>query len=113
MLAQKAFYLSFRTPAPDGKATVKNGDPGRTKTHPEPGLPQVPREPLDERGRVHDGFHGPDGTCLKHRVGEGGVRGDGAQDALEGGGEGSGAQGPNLAGEAVRGGGGVAFPGRD
>jgi hypothetical protein len=57
MVAQKAFHLFFRTPAPDGKTIVKHGDPGRTKAHPEPGLPEIPREPLDERGRVHDWFH--------------------------------------------------------
>jgi hypothetical protein len=39
--------------------------------------------------------------------------GDGAQDAFEGGGEGSGAQGPNLAGEAVRGGRRIVCPGWD
>jgi hypothetical protein len=113
MVTQKAFYLSLRTPAANGKTTVKIGDPGRTEAHPDPGLPEIPREPLDERGRVHDGFHEPDGAGLQHRVGEGGARGDRAQDAFEGGGKGSGAQGSNLAGEAVRGGRRVAPPGRD
>ena len=86
MRAEKGFEGVFETSGPDrdvGGAGSRH--PGGAEAGMQAGAGQLPHQHLHERGRRCRRVREAHGAGLEQGFGEGGVRGDGAQDRFQGG----------------------------
>ncbi|MDP8950817.1 MAG: hypothetical protein M3N18_01005 [Actinomycetota bacterium] len=68
----------FEAPNPDRDGSIVSLCPRGAETYRKPGLPQLPRQLLYERGRRHRRIGEAHDLGLEHGFGKGGVSGGGA-----------------------------------